>query len=170
MSKQVEFVATPGSHITDDQAQRYGRFLHDRAGLAHSPVGAEEVVELAKPQSSPIHEVFEWDDRVAGHAYRCVQARGLMRSISVVVDRRDGGSEKVRAFHHVKVQVVDRSEDCAEGYMSYRTVFVREELAEQVKARARREIQTWAERYRQYEELSEAVVRIAEAAEELLVA
>lgn len=46
----------------------------------------EDLLEVARPESSPIHGAFEWDDSVAGEEYRLIQARNLCRAIAVKVD------------------------------------------------------------------------------------
>lgn len=46
---------------------------------------AETLVEHATPDSSPIHAMFEWDDEIAGHEYRLIQARLYLRSYRVDV-------------------------------------------------------------------------------------
>lgn len=60
-----------------------------------------EVVDVAKAEDHPLHPMFEWDDTVAGPAYRNIQATELIRSVTIrvstetedrVVDR------KVRAW------------------------------------------------------------------------
>ena len=44
------------------------------------------VVNAAKPKSAPLHKYFEWDDKKAGHEYRLMQARKIIRVVQVVVD------------------------------------------------------------------------------------
>lgn len=58
------------------------------------------VVEAAKPEDHPLHGQFEWDDSVAGPAYRCMQAAQLIRSVKIVLTKDDGGAEdhKIRAW------------------------------------------------------------------------
>ena len=46
---------------------------------------ADAVVRDAEDEDSPLHEVFEWDDKVAAHAYRVEQARSLIRTITIDV-------------------------------------------------------------------------------------
>lgn len=54
--------------------------------LASSGLTAtEDVVEDARDSSSPLHECFEWRDDVAGHKYRMIQARTLVRAIQVQI-------------------------------------------------------------------------------------
>jgi hypothetical protein len=57
------------------------------------------VVEAARPEDSPIHGHFEWDDDVAAEAHRRDQARRLIRKVKVVYGVDEEGREKtVRAF------------------------------------------------------------------------
>jgi hypothetical protein len=65
---------------------------------------AELVVATAKPSSHPLHDRFEWNDRIAGHKYRLVQASELIRSVKVTYrepDEDEDGAE-VRAWHAVR--------------------------------------------------------------------
>lgn len=57
----------------------------------------EDVVEAAEPESSPLHDAFEWDNTKAAQRYRLHQARCL---IKVTVQTIEAGDEKrtVRAF------------------------------------------------------------------------
>lgn len=41
----------------------------------------ENIVEVARHKSSPLHKYFEWDDSIAAHKYRLTQARTLVLSI-----------------------------------------------------------------------------------------
>lgn len=57
------------------------------------------VVAAATPEASPLHHRFEWDDKAAGHQYRLVQARELIRSVTVVYRETAEGEEvRTRAF------------------------------------------------------------------------
>ena len=43
-------------------------------------ITADGAVEAARDPTSILHREFEWDDTVAGHAYRLQQARALIRT------------------------------------------------------------------------------------------
>lgn len=62
------------------------------------------VVDVARPENHPLHTRFEWDDTVAGEAWRRRQAHQLIRSVRVTYrpasDTNDEAS--VRAFHAVR--------------------------------------------------------------------
>lgn len=55
---------------------------------------AGDVVEAAKPESSPLHSQFDWEDTEAAHKWRLHQARNLIR---VTVEYVGGGEDAVPA-------------------------------------------------------------------------
>lgn len=60
------------------------------------------LVEVARPESHPLHDRFEWDDTVAGEKYRQVQAAELIRSVKISYTMAPGAQpHSVRAFHSV---------------------------------------------------------------------
>lgn len=59
--------------------------LHAQAGVLEPTF----VVEAARSEDSPLHELFEWDDGMAAEKYRLEQARHLIRSVRVVSSVED---------------------------------------------------------------------------------
>lgn len=76
----------------------------------------ETVVEAARNPRSPLHSQFEWDDGVAGEAYRIQQARALIKRVRVDVVRAD---QTV-----IYAPVFVRSPDGGEGYALTQAVAV----------------------------------------------
>ncbi|WP_280438994.1 hypothetical protein [Nocardia cyriacigeorgica] len=59
----------------------------------------QDVVDAARDASHPLHSRFEWDDAVAGEAYRRVQAAELIRSVKVTyAETPQGEAKRVRAW------------------------------------------------------------------------
>jgi hypothetical protein len=82
--------------VTDDQHDEVDVAVVDELTAMYERLGeltAESVVAEASRASSPLHRYFEWDDTVAAREYRRVQARALIRRVTVVVDDR-----RLRAF------------------------------------------------------------------------
>lgn len=54
-------------------------------------LSATAVVEVARHPQSPLHNLFEWDNGVAGDSYRLQQARALIRGVKVIIttDKRE---------------------------------------------------------------------------------
>lgn len=51
----------------------------------HGELRPKDVVAFAKPEDSPLHGFFEWDDDVAAEQYRLGQARQLIGRIKIEV-------------------------------------------------------------------------------------
>ena len=70
----------------------------------HKQLTPALVVEVARDEKHPLHSRFQWNDAVAGEAWRRQQAHELIRSVRVVYREADeANSEKsVRAFHAVR--------------------------------------------------------------------
>lgn len=71
-------------------------------------LNAETVVKKAKKSKGALHDCFEWDDSVAGEEYRKNQARCILRSIVITVEKQNSSEEvprmiSVRAFESVTV-------------------------------------------------------------------
>lgn len=110
------------------------------------------VVEEASNRAHPLHSKFEWDDKVAGEAFRLRQAQDLIRSVKIryVSETTDAMSEPVRAFTSIRTP---------NGYAYQPTLeVVMDPLRRKmVLADMRRAWQELHRRYRGYEEFWELV-------------
>lgn len=85
-------------------AQTFGDFYY--ALKTRTP---EELVKAARNKRSPVHKLFEWNDRRAAHEHRLVQARVMVNSLEVEIITPKGKPTNVVAFirsssrggHHV---------------------------------------------------------------------
>lgn len=59
--------------------------LAEIAGYNGGSLTPDLVVKDAESPDSPLHELFEWDDGIAGHKYRIEQARQVITSVRVVI-------------------------------------------------------------------------------------
>lgn len=66
----------------------------------------DNVLEVAKDESNVMHNMFEWDDTVAGQKYRLWQARNIISNIRVNVISDDSEKRKIRAFVTTKKETV----------------------------------------------------------------
>lgn len=74
--------------------------IYDEKGVLTPAV----LVDVARPSDHPLHDRFEWDDAIAGEAWRRRQAHELIRSVRVVYrepTEQDPGAD-VRAWHAVR--------------------------------------------------------------------
>lgn len=70
----------------------------------HGKLTPALVVDEARDEAHPLHSRFEWDDAVAGEAWRRQQAHELIRSVRVVYKEADekNSEHSVRAYHAVR--------------------------------------------------------------------
>ncbi len=103
-------------------------------------VSAEELVNLAAPKASPIHKYFEWDDKIAGHAYRLTQARHLVLAIQITDTNTNIST---RAFESVVIEG-------RRAYVSVQKIAQSQDLVEQVIENALRELRYWSEKHQKF--------------------
>lgn len=118
----------------------------------------EAVVGDAQPKESPLHDHFEWNNKVAAHEYRLDQARALVRAVLFVPE----SSPPVRAFVSIGCSTTGEGGEETK-YNAYRTV--RDVMADPAQRaatlrRARMEAQAYYDRYQAFEELSKVIQAI----------
>lgn len=67
-----------------------GEALEQVRGHNSGELTPEAVVKAAQPKASPLHPLFDWNDKSAAHEYRLQQAGALIRSIVVTVSNEGG--------------------------------------------------------------------------------
>lgn len=139
------------SLVDPNQAGEFLENLSDRYGSFLKTV---HVVDAARPEDSPIHHGFEWDDSRAAEGFRQVQAREMLRNIRVLV-----GTEEVEP-HRVFLNVIQEGE--GQGYATTAKILSDEDLHEQVIQTAKAQLEGWAKRYKEIKELGSIVELIEE--------
>ena len=150
MSKK-RFVAGVGANFGDDKAQVYGEFLWKLKESNGETLSPEYVVQNATPKTSPIHDYFEWDDKVAGGKYRTWQARYLLGRIEIVIEE-DGKGETTRAFHNISIK--NQKDENERGYVTLTDVKNNADYLQIVLENALDEIKSWQKRYSQYKRIA----------------
>ena len=160
------FKAAPGSHISNNDATRYGERIQELIERGEI-VTPKVVLEDAKSLESPLHDYFDWDDSVAAQRHRLHQSSYLIRSVHIVIKRdKDKNEESTRAFHPVTVKVKkNEHEEMERGYKTAVEIFSNEELRGQLVERAMRELKTWRRKYKQYSELDDIIAAITTVVE-----
>lgn len=111
------------------------------------------LVDTARPATHPLHERFEWDNKVAGEAYRRDQAHRLIQSVRVsyITDERP---KDVRAF-----VAVPRPEQSQPNYEPIEDVLADPLKRQLVLSQMEREWRTMQARYGDLVEFSELVLQ-----------
>jgi len=107
----------------------------------------EVVVAEAKPETSPLHSRFEWDNTVAGQNYRIWQARQLIRVVVEVV----AGTDRTT---NVFVSLTSDREKESGGYRILTHVLSDNEMRHQLLADALSDLELFREKYKELRELA----------------
>lgn len=113
-------------------------------------VTKEALLEEARPEDSPMHPAFEWDDGIAAEKYRLSQARHIINDIVVTIEKT-GEDEQTKAPGFVNV-VLGK-----ENNAKYRNVEVAindNEMKNALLKNAMWELRQFEKKYRMLKELS----------------
>lgn len=120
----------------------------------------QALVDEARPEESPLHKGFDWDDASAAEKYRRAQAVTMIRAVVVSESEiMDEGSADV------KVKVFNLPQK-GTSYESLKTILVDEEKSDSLIDRALAELRTYREKYSQLERLSKLMTVIDETLKE----
>lgn len=108
----------------------------------------EAFLEESRPENSPTHNLFEWDDTVAAERFRLEQSRMAIQDIVVTIIKKDE-PKKVHAF----VNVTRGKQNKAE-YSNIELAMSDETKRQAVLANAFSELRTFEQKYQDYTELS----------------
>jgi hypothetical protein len=86
--------------------------LAEIASANNGSLTPDLVVKDAEDSSSPLHDLFEWDDSIAGHKYRIEQARQVITSVRVVITTEH---KAVSTVYYVRDPEAESTE---QGYVS----------------------------------------------------
>lgn len=128
---------------TNRVVQELKRIAKENGGLLQP----ETVVDEARPITSPLHSLFEWDNTVAGQQYRIWQARQLIRVSVEVLAGTDKACE-------VFVSLTPDRERESGGYRIMADVLSDADLRNQMLSDALDELELFREKYRKLKELA----------------
>lgn len=110
------------------------------------------LVEEARPESSPLHPLFEWDDSVAGELWRKQEARSVIKAV-VLKSPETEKPISAPAFLNVKKPASSEKKQ-SQGYVPLATVLSDEDLHRQALASALASVRSLQKRYEALSELS----------------
>lgn len=112
----------------------------------------QQIVELAKDETTELHKCFEWDDAVAAYQYRLQQARNITHHLVIEEDKPEPDKPPLRFF------VMPEN---GGGYKPITTVFKREDEYQQLLNKAMAELRAIKQKYSRLTELQEIFDLIA---------
>lgn len=121
-------------------------------------VTAERFLDISRPEDSPTHSCFEWNDSVAAERYRMHQSRCTINALRVVYADKNGEDQQISAFVNVSAP---------EEKTTYENVWAAlsdKEKKENVLNRIRNELDSFVIRNQHIEELADMLVEASEKA------
>ena len=115
----------------------------------------QAIVDRARPETSPMHIMFEWNDEIAGELYRLEQAYGYIRRLEVTVvpvGQTNGKSVKMRGYVNV-APVCNSAKELPGVFINADSAISNPETYAIVLARAKRELKTFQNKYVSFAEL-----------------
>lgn len=121
------------------------------------------VVDEARPDTSPLHPAFEWDDSIAAEEHRREQAKYMVRALVVVSCDRYGNQsneddEPQRVYVSVKQLGATKP-----AYTTVTAAMSSPTLRQQVLSAALRDMQAFAARYYNLVEVADVLTAIKTA-------
>ena len=132
-------------------AQLFGQIVEDVADRNGGVCPSWALVDEARPEDSPLHSMFEWDDHRAAEGYRRDQARHHLRELRVVTDTEQGERRMQALVHVVRMS----GDDPVEGYRLTSKVVRSASEYQQVLDEAYAQLRAWHRRYEHLGELAE---------------
>jgi hypothetical protein len=142
------------------KAQIVGERLAEIQARHGETFGCDDVLEDARPEDSPLHGCFEWDDTEAAEKYRLDQARKIIRSIEVVVITESKAERKGPAYVHIP--------QATSAYMRTETAMADTDRSAQVIAEAKAQLAGWNRRYRFLAAVAKEFGPVVEAIDNLI--
>lgn len=112
-------------------------------------VTADDFLDFSRPEDSPTHSIFEWDDTKAAELWRHTQSRITINNLRVEYANTDGEQVKVSAFIKTSAPGTNTA------YENIQMALSNEEKKEIVLTRIQKELDSFIIRNRHIEELAD---------------
>lgn len=133
----------------------------ERIEKEYGKVTSELLLQNAEAEDSPLHELFEWDDAVAGHKYRLTQATNVIINLAIEVEKEQK-PRKIRAYYNV-------SDTERKGrFINAESAFANPDTKEIILKRAYKEMQSFMQKYENLTEFAPVFEAIESIKSEIL--
>ncbi len=135
--KQLQFQYKTTERLSSERLNEILK-IKEKYGLT-----AENLIECAKNKNSPLHDVFNWNDKSAGHYWRMHQARLLINEVKIIVEDKE-----LYAFENMKVNIGTPQEQHV--YLGREEILSSASLRKQFVANALQKLKYWKEQCESY--------------------
>lgn len=114
-----------------------------------------DVVNKARNEDSEMHNIFEWNDVIAGEKYREIQAGKMVRNIVIVREEEKKTTEKSNVRYFVPTGNRDNT------YTTTKAFVIKQNGYEELLNRAYMELRAFKQKYQSLTELEEIFALIS---------
>lgn len=112
---------------------------------------SDEIVEMASDPNTESHDLFDWDDAVAGPKWRKEQASRILQNLKVEFIKSDDKPEDQKIFTPVRLFYGNPCEN--KGFAAITTIMSNKDMYDQLLERAKMEIKSFRKKYAMLKEL-----------------
>lgn len=150
-----EYFAVEGSPYSNKDARKIGPVLQEIS--EQGGVTTRDVVDAARSPQNPLHEYFEWDDRVAADKWRLKTAQVMLASIKIKYTDNTARSisGEVAKIHETRAFHVTRTEAWGppRKYRTFQVLHGDSAFAAQMMDAAFNDLMSWRRKYEPYVQL-----------------
>jgi hypothetical protein len=131
--------------------------MFDNMSSSGIEITPQSVLDAGRDVSSPIHDVFEWEDSVAAEQYRLDQARRLIGHVRIVREEEPPQQYKERGFVSIS--------NSNNVYVPLANALSNEEYRNHLLKQAKSDCEVFQAKYRRLQELSAVISAMNEFTE-----
>ena len=146
----------PYGNVPADVAGHHIEKLMEKEGI----VTTQNLLDSARPEDSPIHPCYEWDDSIAAERYRRKQSRDILNNLVrvEVVETVTEPLNTVKAF----VNIADNDKFESGKYVYTNVAFANDGMKDIILRKALDELNSFKKRYENLKELADVFSAIDE--------
>lgn len=114
---------------------------------------ADEIVAMASDPGTESHDLFDWDDAIAGPKWRKEQAGKILQNLKVEFVTAGEADDAVKTYEPVRLFYGNPCE--AKGYAAITTILGNKDMYTQLLERAKMEIKQFRKKYAMLKELGD---------------
>lgn len=137
-----------------------GKRLEELAAV-HGTITPKIILEDSRDEKAPLHPCFEWNDGKAAEAYRLQQAREILVSLKVTVEK---GEKEIQTRAFVNVSMEDEKDGT---FIAVGKALSAEDTRQVVLMRAMAELSYFRRKYETLTELSEVFLAIEQTSKKI---
>lgn len=134
-----------GSHMSGD-ANIAGRVCEEL--VRQNRLTPENLLDVSREEDAPLHDMFEWDDSIAGELWRKKQAAKIIQSITVIEPVIQGRTLPIEVTPRAFVPTVDKV------YMHISKVMEDPDKRSYLLEKAKKELRDFQNKYHMLSELA----------------